>query len=177
MGTFLRYLISLGIQLAWQRSGRSGATPPIRMPFGRNKGKSMPLPIIGPWQMMAAMWIIRRIWSMYGHQIKDRLGSTGNPLVGHLRDLLPDTPGAPASSASTPSTSTPSSGAQQATAQPTGSQQASPPPPPAARPAPQYRTQPLSSAANTNSTSPTDTAPLPSGSVLNGRRGTSYVST
>lgn len=163
MGTFLRYLLSLGIQLAWQRSGRGGAIPPIRMPFGRNKGKTMPLPIIGPWQMMAAMWIIQRVWKMYGNQIKDRLSNGDNPLLGHLHDLLPDTPGARPSNASTSSATASSASAQQASTAPT----------PAPRPAPQYHTQPLSTAAQANGAKSTSTAPLPSGSVLNGLRGAS----
>jgi len=149
MGTLLRYLMAYGVQLAWQRSGKTGATPPMRMPFGKNKGKAMPM--IGPWQMMILMWIARQIWAIYGNQVKAKLSSTNHPVASHIGNILP------------PAGSTPSA----ATTAPNVAQTPPPaaaPPAAASRPVPQYGTQVLSD-------SDSDPANLPPGSVLSGLRG------
>lgn len=155
MGTFLRYLMAYGMQLAWQRSGKSGATPPVRMPFGRNKNKSLPLPIIGPWQMMIAMWLARQVWAIYGNQVKSKLLQTNNPVANHVHNLLPDTGAAP-------SRSTPAPTPVPAASTPT----ATPPSTPAPRSVPQYGTQVLDDTQN-------GSADLPPGSVLSSLRGQS----
>lgn len=146
MGTFLRYLISLAMHIAWQRSGKGGSVPPLRMPVGKNKGRTVPLPAIAPWQIMAALWIAQKIWSLYGHVFKEKLRNARHPLAGHLHDLIPDPPmpqggnSRPATLTVTPSSST-------------------------SRPAPQYHTQPLA-----GDTAGSGSGPLPAGSVLSGLR-------
>jgi hypothetical protein len=128
------------------------------VPAGRNKGKTLPLPVIAPWQMMAALWIARRIWTMYGGQVKNRLRDVKHPLAGQIHDLLPDTGNANSGSASTPATA-------QAPVQPQPTSSAP-------QPAPQYQTQPLSSVTASNGNSHATTK-LPSGSILSGLRGNS----
>lgn len=152
MSTFLRYLMAFVVQLAWQRTGKHGAIPPMRMPFGKNKGQSVPLPIIGPWQMMIAMWVARQIWTVYGDNVKAKLKHAKHPLVKHVGTLLPDTGKTPA----------PASGKQQTSAAPspaTTPAAASPPPP-------QYGTRPLDTSTNGNH----DSGNLPPGSLLNSLR-------
>lgn len=147
MGTFLRYLLSLGMHIAWHKQGKRGSVPPLRMPIGKNKGKTVPLPQIQPWQIMAALWLAGRIWSLYGARFKQKLRTAKHPLAGHLHDLLPDT-------------------ADAANSAPTAVTPALP-----ARPAPQYHTQPLGGdPAGMNGGSPSSN--LPAGSVLTGLRGT-----
>lgn len=90
MQTFLRYLMAFVMQLAWQRTGKRGALPPMRIPFGKNKGAAMPLPVIGPWQMMVAMWLVKQVWAVYGGQVKNKLQNAANPMVSHIGSLLPD---------------------------------------------------------------------------------------
>ena len=148
MGTFLRYLMAYGMQLVWQRSGKSGATPPMRIPFGKNKNKQLPLPVIGPWQMMIGMWLIRQIWAIYGNQVKSKLNQTNHPIAKHVHNLLPDTGTSANQGAS----------AQVAPAQPVAAQSA-----PAPRPTPQYGTQVLTD-------SPNGSGNLPAGSVLSSLR-------
>ena len=147
MGTLLRYLMAYAVQVMWQRSGKGGATPPMRMPFGKNKGKAMPMPMIGPWQMMIMMWIARQIWAIYGNQVKAKLSGVNHPVASHIGNILPPT-GSTSSSATTAPT----------VAAPTA------PPAPAPRPAPHYGTQVLDDPDD-------DAADLPPGSVLSGLRG------
>jgi hypothetical protein len=146
VGTFLRYLISLGMHIAWQRAGKGGSVPPLRMPAGKNKGKTVPLPNIAPWQIMAALWLAQKIWSIYGHTFKAKLRDHKHPLAGHLYDLIPDPPGTPGGNTN-PAT---------ITVAPNSS---------TSRPAPQYHTQPLAGDPATNGS-----GPLPAGSVLSGLR-------
>jgi hypothetical protein len=140
VGTLLRYLMAFGVQLAWQKTGKSGATPPMRMPFGKNKGKSVPLPVIGPWQMMIALWLGRQIWAIYGNQIKSKLQNTAHPVAKHVGGLLPDVGTSPAGS--TPGTQS--------------------------RPAPQYGTRQLDPA--TSDAGQNGSGNLPPGSILNSLR-------
>ena len=148
MGTFLRYLMAYGVQLMWQRSGKSGVTPPMRMPFGKNKNKPAAIPIIGPWQMMIAMWLGRQIWSIYGNQVKTKLRQTNHPIAHHVHDLLPDT-GKPTQSTSAQNTPAPAKPVSAIT--------------PAPRVAPQYGTQVLGDTQNGSGN-------LPPGSVLSSLR-------
>lgn len=93
MHAFLRYLIAFVAQLAWQRTGKRGALPPVRIPFGKNKGSAMPLPVIGAWQMMVAMWLIKQVWAVYGGNVKNKLQNAAHPMVSHIGNLLPDSKG------------------------------------------------------------------------------------
>lgn len=90
MSVFLRYLMAFAVQLTWQRTGKRGALPPVRLPFGKNKGSAMPIPLIGPWQMMIAMWLIRQVWTVYGGQVKSKLKNAAHPMANHIGNLLPD---------------------------------------------------------------------------------------
>jgi len=143
--------MAYGVQLMWQRSGKSGATPPMRLPFGKNKNKPLSLPVLGPWQMMIAMWLGRQIWSIYGDQVKSKLRQTNHPIANHVHDLLPDTgktsnQSTPAAAVSASPVTTPST--------------------PAPRQTPQYGTQVLTDTQNGSGN-------LPPGSVLSSLRGQS----
>jgi hypothetical protein len=148
VGTFLRYLMAFGVQMAWQKTGKGSATPPMRMPFGKHKGKS--LPMIGPWQMMIALWLGRQIWAIYGDQVKSKLQNATHPVAKHVGGLLPDTGSTPAmpAPAAMPTSQAPPG---------TGSTPSMP------RPAPQYGTQQLDPAQN-------GSGDLPPGSILSGLR-------
>lgn len=170
MGTLIRYLISFGLQLAWQRAGKGGATPPMRMPFGKNRGKTVPLPILGPWQMMVAMWLARRVWDSYGTQIKDKVRNVQHPLAGHINDFLSGTPSGASQNTPHPSPNTPN--VQQSTPAQSTPAATSPAPPAAApRPTPKYGTQRLDDTAAQSGSTPS--SPLPPGSILSGLRGRS----
>ena len=156
MATLVRFLMSLVVHMAWQRMGKGGPIPRLRTP----KGKTVVLPTLAPWQIMAATWVAKKAWERYGHAVKSRINSVDNHWVKQAGGLLPDPPGTPAqnSAASTPAT---------------------PPTPPAApappRPTPQYGTQVLPSngapqTPNTNASSNGNTDTLPAGSVLSGLR-------
>lgn|GEM_PF-4210838 len=150
MSTFLKYLMAFGVQALMQRTGKHGAVPPMRIPFGKNKGQSVPLPVIGPWQMMIAMWVARQIWTVYGDDVKAKLKRAKHPLVKHVGTLLPTTGKTPVPATATPApaASTPS------------------PTPAAAPPPPQYGTRPLDTPTNGGSNS----GNLPPGSLLNSLR-------
>lgn len=104
MSVFLRYLMSFLISLMWNRSGRGGSAPPLP----RLGKKPVSLPVIGPWQMMIGMWLMRRMWEKYGHDVKAHLANTPHPAARGIGSLLPNpqsaAPSATASSASTAST-------------------------------------------------------------------------
>ena len=87
MSTFLRYLMSLVVHLAWRRAGRGGPVPPLRIP---GKGKSIDLPVIGTWQLMAAMWLVKKLWDRYGHDVKGHLKNNANALARRAAAYLPD---------------------------------------------------------------------------------------
>ena len=150
MGTLLRYLMAFGVQMAWQKTGKGGATPPMRMPFGKSKGKDIPLPIIGPWQMMIALWLGKRIWAIYGNQVKSRMQNATHPVAKHVGGLLPDTGStlSATSSAAPPVQATPATGST----------------PKASRPAPQYGTRQLD--PNQNDAASNSSGSLPPGSLL-----------
>jgi len=54
----LKYLVSLAAHLTWHRMGARGPVPPMRLPGGR----PLPLPPIGPWQLMIALWVLNKLW-------------------------------------------------------------------------------------------------------------------
>jgi hypothetical protein len=145
VSTLLRYLVSFGVHLAWHRSGRSGAVPPLRLPFGKSKGKHLPLPAIAPWQIMATLWLARKIWTRYGDDIQARLDQSKDALLERVDHLVVGH-----SKSQNKSTLPP---AQQI---------------PTPRPTPNYQTQVLDDASAT-----TPSTNLPAGSVLSGLRGTS----
>jgi hypothetical protein len=153
VSTFLKYIMAFAVQTLMQRTGRQGAVPPMRIPFGKNKGQSVPLPVIGPWQMMIAMWVARQIWTVYGDNVKSKLKRAKHPLVQHVGTILPDTGKTPAPSMAKPpaSASAPS---------PASTPSATPPAPV------QYGTRPLDDSANGNNNS----GNLPPGSLLNSLR-------
>ena len=88
MGTLVKYLLSLAVHAAWMRAGKGGATPPIRMP-----GKKAPvnLPVIGPWQMMLITWMVRKLWTRYGDDVKARVGQVDHPAARQIHDWIPTT--------------------------------------------------------------------------------------
>ena len=156
MATLFRYLMAYAVQLAWQRAGKGGATPPVRMPFGKNKGKSLPMPMLGPWQMMILMWLGRQIWAIYGNQVKSKLRDINHPVTKHIGQILPDT-------GTAPQPGTPNAASQAGS--PPAPQASSAGSAPPARPAAHYGTQVLDPNSNGSGN-------LPPGSVLNSMRGT-----
>ena len=173
MSTFLRYLMSMVVHLAWRRTGRSGPIPPIRIP---GKSKHIDLPVIGTWQLMAAMWLVKKLWDRYGHDVKGHLKNNANDLARRAASYLPD-PSTPRNLA----TATPSLAPINATIPAPAARQY--PPPPAPRPAPNLQTQVLTpQSSQTPPTAPTSPAPaqlngaptpLPHGSLLSKLRGRS----
>jgi hypothetical protein len=145
MTNLLRYLLSFGVHLIWQRTGRSGPVPPLRLPFGKNKGRLMPLPVIASWQIVAVLWLSKKIWVRYGDDIQQRLDQSKGALLDRVDRLIAGHSKSAASQKTTPTTAIPP------------------------RPSQQYHTLPLPDEAHEPSTPST---PLPSGSVLSGLRGT-----
>lgn len=90
MGSFVRYLASLMLHIAWQRAGNRGGVPPIRL----TKRGPVTLPVIGPWQMMIAMWVLRKLWAAYGDDVKGHMLNSKNKFVNQVATSLPSTPGA-----------------------------------------------------------------------------------
>ena len=175
MSTFFRYLLSLAMHLAWRRAGKGGAIPPMRLP---GKGKApVNLPMIGPWQMMAATWVLKRVWARHGTTIKSHLQNNANDLTRRAAKYIPDPKNARATSNST------STGATSSTrSAPVVSQTTAQTPTPTPRPAPNFNTQVLGGASNNASpnnvstNAPTPNAPqnpLPQGSILGKLRGRS----
>ena len=164
MASLFRYLISIFAHIFWQRSGRRGPVPPLRIP-GR---RTTHLPVPSPWQIMAASWVAERLWKNYGPTVKRRLKQSPSPLVYKIGDLLPGPEDTTPASASAPAAPTPMQPAPMqlapATSVPT------PPAPTASAPAtphapstrPGYATQPLPQ-------NPADDH-LPPGSVLRSLR-------
>lgn len=142
MSKFLRYLISFVFHLIWARSGGSGAVPPVRLP----KGKQVPMPVIGPWQMMIAMWLFKKMWHSHGQRVKEKLADAPSPLVNRVASWIPDTPQAAKTKAANPGSA---NNAQVPAPAPSNPQPA------------QHDTQPLKSSANGGVTQ---------GSVLNSLR-------
>lgn len=163
MPTFLRYMMSLVVHLAWLRAGRGGPVPPVRLPS--KKGKSVNLPVIGTWQMMAAMWLAKKFWERYGHDVKAHLKTNPNDLARRAATYLPDPKNPPAAKKL--------AAAAAATASPTPAPTTAPVPAP--RPAPNLQTQPLSPPNIAPPTASSNGAPtsIPSGSLLSKLRGRS----
>ena len=86
MSTFMRYLISLLVHMTWSRVGKGGPVPPLRVP---RKGP-VNLPVIGPWQVMIAAWLLRKFWERYGREVKAHLMDTNHPAAQGIGSLLPD---------------------------------------------------------------------------------------
>ena len=164
MSIFFRYLLSLAMNMAWQRAGKGGAIPPVRLP---GKGKSpVNLPMIGPWQMMLATWVIKRVWARHGTKIKDHLMNNANDLTRRAAQYIPDSKSAGATGAASSNRAS------------TNVPAVAPAPTPTPRPAPNFNTQVLSGApqnpSTTNAPTPnTSQNPLPQGSILGKLRGRS----
>ncbi len=156
MSTLLKYLMAFAVQTLMQRTGRQGAVPPMRIPFGKNKGQSVPLPIIGPWQMMIAMWVARQVWTVYGESVKTKLKHAKHPLVQHVGAILPDSGKTSHSSTAKSQINAPAPAAAPAPA-------TAPAPAPAP---PQYGTRPL----DTSNGDTNNSGNLPPGSLLNSLR-------
>jgi len=89
MSVFLRYLASLMLHMAWQRSGSKGAVPPVRLPRKGPVNLPVNLPVIGPWQMMIAMWMMKRLWKRYGDDVRTHLMTHDNALANRVGAYLP----------------------------------------------------------------------------------------
>ncbi len=89
MAVFLRFLLTMVANFAWQRLGGRGAVPPVKLP--RSK-QPLNLPVLAPWQMMVAMWIARKFWGRYGVQVKDKLDNATHPAARAVGSLIPDDP-------------------------------------------------------------------------------------
>lgn len=86
MSTFLKYLLSLAAHMAWMRAGKSGPVPPVRLPHNK---KPLPLPVIGPWQMLIATWVLRKLWQRYGDDVRARVAKVDHPAAQKIYDLIP----------------------------------------------------------------------------------------
>lgn len=165
MSTLFRYLASLMVHLAWRRAGRGGPIPPMRLPG--KAGKIVDLPVIGTWQLMAAMWLLQKFWGRYGATLKARFTNNANDLARRAATFLPDINGAkPATSSATNLNVTPP-----ATVTPQNNVAPNLTP----RAHPNLKTQPLSS-PNTSPHTPHNSGAasnLPSGSLLSKLRGRS----
>ena len=144
MSVFFRFVMTLLANVAWQRIGGKGAVPPVRLP--RTKGP-INIPVLTPWQMMAAMWVARKAWGRYGNQVKSRIDAVNHPAARQVGAWLPDpdlTASAPNAGAMhaprTWTTTAQPAAPQAATAQPAPSAAA---PPPTSRPARDYDTRKL----------------------------------
>jgi hypothetical protein len=92
MGVLLRFLFNLAANLAWQRAGGKGAIPPVKLPKGK---RPVNIPVLAPWQMMAAMWVVRKMWGLLGHRVKDTLATSPNLAARQVGTWLPDPPADP----------------------------------------------------------------------------------
>ncbi|HEX8551457.1 MAG TPA: hypothetical protein VF681_07850 [Abditibacteriaceae bacterium] len=88
MATLIKYLLSLAVHAAWARAGKGGAAPPVRLPRGKGP---VNLPVIGPWQMMAITWLVRKLWQRYGDDVKSRVGKVDHPAARQIHDWIPST--------------------------------------------------------------------------------------
>ncbi len=166
MSTFIRYLMSLVVHLAWRRAGRGGPVPPVRLPG--KKGKPVDLPVIGTWQLMAAMWLVKKFWERYGHDVKAHLKTNTNDLARRASTFLPDPKNSPsAKNLSAATTAAPSPASPSPASAPSFV--------PAPRSAPNLHTQPLSPPNIAPATASSNGAPtaVPSGSLLSKLRGRS----
>ena len=85
MAALFRFLASLLAHTVWNRTGRRGPLPPMRLPGKRTTN----LPIPSPWQIMAASWAAERVWKAYGPTVKQRLKQNPSPMAHKISDLLP----------------------------------------------------------------------------------------
>jgi hypothetical protein len=87
MGVFVKFLVSLVAHLLWQRVGGRGGIPPVRLP---RSNKPVIIPAVSTWQMMIAMWIMKKFWAQYGGHVKTRLSDTSHPIPRRIGSWLPD---------------------------------------------------------------------------------------
>ena len=87
MNVFLKFVFSLIAHAAWKRIGGGGAVPPIRLP--RSK-RVIGVPVLSSWQVMAAMWMAKKLWNRYGGTMKTRLTNAKNPVVRRVGSYVPD---------------------------------------------------------------------------------------
>lgn len=85
MAGLFRLLASILAHVFWNRAGRRGPLPPVRLP-GR---RTTHLPVPSPWQIMAATWAAERLWTAYGPTVKQRLKQHPAPVAHKISDLLP----------------------------------------------------------------------------------------
>lgn len=85
MVNFFRYLVSLVAHAAWQRSGKAGSLP-IKTAPGQPITR---LPVPSAWQIMAATWILERLWQAFGDDVKYKVTHTKSPVVNRLGEMLP----------------------------------------------------------------------------------------
>lgn len=143
MGVFVKFLVSLVAHLIWQRVGGKGGIPPVRLP---RANKPVIIPTVSTWQLMIAMWVMKKFWAQYGGQVKTRLTDTPHPIPRRIGSWLPDvdtTGQTPAASATSVAATAPP-----ATLAPSA---LTPPSPPAPAPAPHYNTQRLDSDSSDDS--------------------------
>ena len=86
MAVFLRFLLTMAANFAWQRIGGRGAIPPVKLP--RSK-QPLNLPILAPWQMMVGMWMARKFWGRYGTQVKDKFDNAAHPAARAVGSWIP----------------------------------------------------------------------------------------
>ncbi len=86
MAKFFRYLVSLVAHAAWQRSGKAGSLPAFKAARGQPTTR---LPVPSAWQIMAATWILERLWQAFGDDVKYKVTHTKSPVVNRLGEMLP----------------------------------------------------------------------------------------
>ena len=86
MAGFIRFLLTVAANFAWQRIGGRGAIPPVKLP--RSK-QPLNLPVLAPWQMMVGMWIARKFWGRYGTQVKDKFDNAAHPAARTVGSWIP----------------------------------------------------------------------------------------
>ena len=86
MAVFIRFLLTVAANFAWQRIGGRGAIPPVKLP--RSK-QPLNLPVLAPWQMIVAMWMARKFWGRYGTQVKDKLDNAAHPAARTVGAWIP----------------------------------------------------------------------------------------
>lgn len=89
MNILFKFLATLIANMIWQRVGGKGAIPPVRLP---RSGKHINVPAVGSWQMMIAMWVLKKFWHQYGGSVKTRLTDMPHPVPRRVGSWLPDAP-------------------------------------------------------------------------------------
>lgn len=91
MNVLLKFLFSLIAHAAWRRIGGRGAVPPVKLP----KTKApINVPVFSSWQLMAMMWLAKKVWQRHGGTVKTRLVNADNPVVRRVGSYVPDVDGA-----------------------------------------------------------------------------------